>query len=54
MLACRRTLSAQRTAEKGMPGQGGAPVNSGWIPPCMQVSEAPRDQASRVRRAISA
>ena len=24
-----------------MPGQGGAPVNSGWIPPCMQVSEAP-------------
>lgn len=29
------------------------PVKSGWIPPCMQVSEAPRDQASWVLREIS-
>ena len=45
---------ASKAYSKGIKVRALVPVKSGWMPPWMQTSVAPRFQASAARRAISA
>ena len=65
-IGCYKAVNSSQRASNGsafewnvgaywtqIPRQGSWPVKEGLMPPCMQTSEAPRSQASAVRRETS-